>query len=215
MSIAIPETVAAHPTAHESLARDLATLDAQKQAWAVLPIVKKIELLEQVKKATLDVAERWVTAAVRAKGIPDDSPLVGEEWSSGPWAVLYGLGQYLKTLDEIAKHGRGHVKKGAVRRSANGQVIVDVFPSSMYDRLLLSGVTAEVWMEPDVTPENLDEHVGVHYRQKDPVGKVALVLGAGNIASIAPLDVLYKLIAEGQVCLLNRPFAIDFKSPSH
>ena len=45
--------------------------------------------------------------------------------------------------------------------------------------------------------------MAVFYKQPDPTGQVALVLGAGNIASIAPLDVLYKLIAEGQVCLLK------------
>ncbi len=36
-----------------------------------------------------------------------------------------------------------------------------------------------------------------------PKGGVALVLGAGNIAAIPPLDVLYKLYAEGQVVLLK------------
>jgi acyl-CoA reductase-like NAD-dependent aldehyde dehydrogenase len=45
------------------------------------------------------------------------------------------------------------------------------------------------------------------------VGKVALVLGAGNIASIAPLDVLYKLIAEGQVCLLKMNPVNDYLGP--
>ncbi len=34
-------------------------------------------------------------------------------------------------------------------------------------------------------------------------GKLALVLGAGNVASIAPLDVLHKLFIENQVCLLK------------
>ncbi len=35
-------------------------------------------------------------------------------------------------------------------------------------------------------------------------GKLALVLGAGNVASIAPLDVLHKLFIENQVCLLTQ-----------
>ena len=33
--------------------------------------------------------------------------------------------------------------------------------------------------------------------------RVALVLGAGNVASIGPLDVVHKLFVEGQVCLLK------------
>jgi aldehyde dehydrogenase (NAD(P)+) len=39
------------------------------------------------------------------------------------------------------------------------------------------------------------------------------VLGAGNIASIAPLDVLYKLLAEGQVCLLKMNPVNEYLGP--
>ena len=203
MTIAIPQTAAAHPSERAALERDLQVLETHKQAWAVLPPGKKSKLFAEVKRATARVAERWVQAAVRAKGIPDGSPLAGEEWASGPWALLCGLTQYMKTLGEIAQHGRPRVRPGAVRRARNGQVVVDVFPASIYDRLLLSGVSAEVWMEPSVSPENLGEHMGAFYRDPRPSGKVALVLGAGNVASIAPLDVLYKLVAEGQVCMLK------------
>ena len=213
MTIAIPQTVAAHPTENAALERDLQVLDAHKQAWVGLSLAAKIGLLEQVKRETVKVAERWVQAAVRAKGIPDGSPLAGEEWSSGPWALLYGLSQSIKTLGEIKAHGKPQIKQSAIRRASNGQVIVDVFPSSLYDRLLLSGVTAEVWMEPQVTVENLDQNIAALYRDPKPVGKLALVLGAGNIASIAPLDVLYKLIAEGQVCLLKMNPVNEYLGP--
>src|SRR6476646_5716436 len=155
MTIAIPQTTTARPSEPASLKRDLQVLDAHKRAWAVLPPGKKMELFAEVKRATARVAERWVQAAVRAKGIPDGSPLAGEEWASGPWAVLCGLTQYMKTLGESAQHGRPQVRPGTVRRARNGQVVVDVFPASIYDRLLLSGVRAEVWMEPSVSPENL------------------------------------------------------------
>jgi acyl-CoA reductase-like NAD-dependent aldehyde dehydrogenase len=45
------------------------------------------------------------------------------------------------------------------------------------------------------------------------VGRVALVLGAGNIAAIAPLDLLTKLIGEGQVCLLKLNPIGDYLAP--
>jgi aldehyde dehydrogenase (NAD(P)+) len=51
------------------------------------------------------------------------------------------------------------------------------------------------------------------YRQPAPAGKVALVLGASNIAAIAPLDVLHKLITEGQVCLLKLNPVNDYLGP--
>ncbi len=213
MTIAIPQIAAAHPTATNALERSLTDLAAQKQAWVRLAVPRKIELLEQVKRATAAVAGRWVQAAVRAKGIPDDSPLAGEEWSSGPWALLYGLSQYIRTLGEIARHGRPQIAARALRTAPSGQLIVDVFPSSLYDRLLLSGVSAEVWMQPGVTRENLDQNIAAFYREKNPQGKVALVLGAGNIASIAPLDVLYKLIAEGQACVLKMNPVNEYLGP--
>ncbi len=213
MSILIPQTAAAHPTANTALESDLAALEAKKQTWVTLPVVKKIELLEEVKRRSAMVAERWVDAAVRAKGIPEDSALAGEEWSSGPWALLYGLSRYIRTLRDVAQYGRPRIKRSAVHRAKNGQVVVDVFPSSIYDRLLLSGVSAEVWMDPSVTPENLDDHLGSFYRDPNPVGKVVLVLGAGNIASIAPLDVLHKLINEGHVCLLKMNPVNEYVGP--
>lgn len=213
MSIVIPQTPAREASPRASLERDLETLAAEKDNWARLPVADKIELLVRMKEATVKVAEPWVRAATSAKGIPDGSALAGEEWSSGPWALLYGLTQYIKTLREIAKGGRVQIKRSAVRKAKTGQVVVDVFPSSIYDRLLLSGVRAEVWMEPDVTPDNLADHVASFYRNPNPTGKVALVLGAGNIASIAPLDVLYKLVAEGQVCLLKMNPVNEYVGP--
>src|SRR6266571_3858706 len=130
MSIVIPQITAARPTAYAALEHDLEALDARKQAWATLSIGKKIELLERVKQETVTVAERWVRAALRAKRIPDGSPLAGEEWSSGPWALLYALNRYVATLGQIAKYGHVPIKKSAVRKAKNGQVIVDVFPPS-------------------------------------------------------------------------------------
>jgi len=57
-------------------------------------------------------------------------------------------------------------------------------------------------MEPGVTGEEVGRQAGLRTRRPDG-GGVALVLGAGNIAAIAPLDVLYKLFADGRVVLLK------------
>jgi acyl-CoA reductase-like NAD-dependent aldehyde dehydrogenase len=45
--------------------------------------------------------------------------------------------------------------------------------------------------------------MAVHYKQSQPTGNVALVLGAGNVSSIGPLDILYKLFVENQVVLFK------------
>lgn len=193
--------------------RAIARLQAQKQTWANLPVSKKIDYLRQMRPNIEKVADRWVAAAVQAKGIPAGSPIAGEEWTSGPWALLYAINRYIETLQSIAKTGYPDLKPSQVRTRPDGQVVVDVFPESIYDKLLLSGVHGEVWMQPGVTKENLRDTMAVWYRNPSPQGKVALVLGAGNIASIAPLDVLYKLLAEGQVCLLKMNPVNDYLGP--
>src|SRR5579884_1151591 len=140
---------------HETMDRAVARLNEQKQAWAHLSVSRKIAYLEQMRPKVENVADRWVAAAVRAKGIPAGSPLAGEEWLSGPYALLSAINNYLKTLHAIDRTGYPDLKPGQVRTRPDGQVIVDVFPQSLYDRLLLSGITGEVWMQPGVTKDNL------------------------------------------------------------
>ncbi len=206
---------------HAGLDAAVAELRERKDRWARLPAAKKIPYLVRMRRTAGEVAERWVRAAAEAKGIPAGSPLAGEEWMSGPWALTFALNRLIETMRAVARGDTPPLKPGAVRTRAGGQVVVDVFPLNLYDTLLVNGVTAEVWMQPGVTPENLAETMAVFYKRRDPEGKVALVLGAGNIASIPPLDALYKLYAEGSVCLLKMnpvnsylgPFLEDIFAP--
>jgi aldehyde dehydrogenase (NAD(P)+) len=192
---------------------DLATLQARATEWARLPVDRKVELLAGVRRRTAAQAQRWVELATQAKGLAADSPLAGEEWTSGPWALLYGVNRLIETLSSIARTGEVNLRPGSVRTRPDGQLVVEVFPQSGYDKLLLSGIRAEIWMEPGVTAGNLQQNMAAFYRRKDPEGVVSLVLGAGNVASIAPLDVLYKLYAEGSVCLLKMNPVNDYLGP--
>jgi aldehyde dehydrogenase (NAD(P)+) len=192
---------------------DVATLAANKGAWARLPIASKIEHLRTLVANTSEHAERWVRAACGAKGLEMTSPLAGEEWTSGPWALLFGINRLIETLIAVADTGTPHLRRNAVHTRPDGQVVVDVFPQSSWDRLLLSGVSAQIWMKHGVTATSLPGTMAVFYRQRDPNGAVALVLGAGNIASIPPLDVLYKLFAEGRVCLLKMNPVNEYLGP--
>lgn len=191
----------------------VAALRERKDAWARLPIPDKIEFLRGLRHRTDADAKRWVDFAVRAKRIPAGSPWAGEEWASGPWAFLYGIDALQISLGALAGGRAPTLRRGAVRVRPDGQVVVRVFPPGFYDWLLLNGVRAEVWMQREVTRENLSEHMAGFYRQAAPEGRVALVLGAGNISSIAPLDVLHKLFAEGQVALLKMNPVNDYLGP--
>jgi aldehyde dehydrogenase (NAD(P)+) len=181
----------------------LAALAARKTEWARLPIDRKVELLDGLRDRADAAAGRWVTAASRAKGLPEGSPLRGEEWASGPWAVINYLGPLRRTLEAVQAGTLHELLDGKVRQRDDGQTLVRVLPDGVTDHLLFSGTTVEVWMEPGVTPESLPREMAAFYDEEQPEGAVAAVLGAGNIAAIPPLDVLYKLYAEGQVCLLK------------
>ena len=190
-----------------------ATLASRKDDWARLAIGAKIEHLRALREHTAAESQRWVDAACKAKGLDPHSALAGEEWTSGPWALLFGINRLVETLESVADTGSPRLRRGAVHTRADGQVVVDVFPQSAWDRLLLSGVSAQVWMQPGVSQTNLPDSMAVFYKQANPRGAVVLVLGAGNIASIAPLDVLYKLFAEGHVCLLKMNPVNDYLGP--
>jgi aldehyde dehydrogenase (NAD(P)+) len=201
------------PTSSREIDAVLAQLRAKKQVWAELPVSAKAALVAELVQNVGRSAERWVAAAAAAKGIPADSALVGEEWAAGPWALMYCASHYVRSLHEIERDGKPALKRASIHARRDGQVVVDVFPQSFSDSLLFNGIRAEVWMEPGVTSDNLRDHMAGWYAQATPVGKVAVVLGAGNVAGIAPLDVLHKLLAEGQVCVLKMNPVNDYLGP--
>jgi len=190
------------PTDRETLDAAIAALVARKDAWVQLGVPARIGLLDQVIHDVAAVADRWVAAAIKAKGIAPDAPAAGEEWSNGPYATMKELRQFRDSLAGIQAGGSPHIP-GPVTSRPDGQVVARVFPQNGYDRLFFTGVTAEVWMEPGVTKENLPEAQAVVYHNKEHSGKVSLVLGAGNVSSIGPLDALYKLLVDDEVVILK------------
>jgi aldehyde dehydrogenase (NAD(P)+) len=193
------------------LDRDLETLAASKTAWARLTLERKLAMLQTLRRNVYRLAPEWVAASARAKGLLPESPLAGEEWISGPWAVLYALTRYIRTLTDISRRGSPLLPRMHARE--DGRTVLDVFPRSLYDRVLMNGVRASVWMQPGVTPGQVRAQAASFYQRTQPEGSVALVLGAGNISSIAPLDVLYKLLANGAVCMLKMNPVNDYLGP--
>ena len=202
-----------------SLDADLQTLAANRQRWVKTTIEQRICILAEIKEAVMPVAQAWAQTASRQKGIAVGSALEGEEWLSGPYTVMGYCNEMMTTLAKV--QGKHHLDDVPVRQLSNGQVVARVLPHSLWDHLLLSGVTVDVWMEPEVTPVTLAQNTAAIYDPTSPmhkVGKVALVLGAGNIAAIAPLDVFHKLFAENEVVILKmnpvNEYLSDFLIPA-
>jgi hypothetical protein len=168
-----------------------------RDGWVAVPPTERVRILDRLRSDFAAVADRWVAASVEAKGGRPDGTVGGEEWIAGPFCVLRNLRLLRDAVADIAAHGVPRIP-GPVWTREDGRVAASVFPASVWDRLFYAGVTAEVWMRPGVTSETLSETQAVAYRSPPDTRGVALVLGAGNVSSIGPMDALYKLFVENQ-----------------
>ena len=188
------------PPTQEEMDLAIRALQERKQAWVEVTVTERVALVDALIHAFAEIAPRWVAAAMQAKGLGPDSLYVGEEWGSGAWPVIKELRQLRQVLSEIASVGAPRIP-GSLTVRPDGQVVAQVFPQTTYDSLFFTGVKAEIWMEPGENKEETLANQAAIYRDKQHSGKVALVLGAGNVASIGPLDIVYKLFMEDQVVL--------------
>lgn len=140
--------------------------------------------------------------AATIKGLPSSSPLLGEEWSSGPYCLLTATAAFAESLDAL-EAGRSPADGYPMRQAPEGRTAVEVLPHGGFDRLLLNGFHAEVWTKPGIDAATVRSRAGLGERTPDQTGGVAVVLGAGNIFSIAPLDVLYQLYAHNRMVALK------------
>jgi acyl-CoA reductase-like NAD-dependent aldehyde dehydrogenase len=183
-----------------------------EQVWAQTSLARRRQLLDRFKQLTGINAAEWVQVAARIKKLPAESPLVGEEWISGPWAVLTYATALARTLERLDR-GTDVLAGYPTRTTATGQLAIKVLPHTVYDRLLLNGFSAEVWMPPGITEARVRETAGLGERNPAQTRGAALVLGAGNIFSIAPLDTIYQLYAENRVAVLKLNPVTDALKP--
>ncbi len=190
------------PSSREDMDAAIAALQANKGAWVRVSIAERITLLGTLIRDFNATAPRWVAACTQAKAIPAGSPAEGEEWATGPYTLLWNLQQLRRSLRQIQRSGQPKIPRGVTTRP-DGQVVAHVFPDDRYNSTFYMGLTADVWMEPGVTAADLPGTQALAYKDKNHPGKVALVLGAGNVSSIGPADALYKLFVEDQVVLFK------------
>ncbi len=180
----------------------IAAVGSGARTWSLLTLDQRARLFERVRAAVVACAEEWATVAARSKGLDESSPLFGEEWLAGPYAVLGAIDGYVSTLRALA---RGASPLDGVKTDAapGGRVRAHVFPAERIDRLLLSGFTGEVWFEPGVSARQAADSAGLGQRHPAGQASVGLVLGAGNITAIPVMDVFYELLAANRVSVLK------------
>lgn len=207
MSLATePRTQDRNPRAssRDEVDRAVAELQSAKGGWAEMPLAERIRIAAQCLDGVADAASDSVAAACRAKGIAEDSPLAGEEIANGPLATVRYLRLLIGTLQSLAVDGAVRLPAAPIE-GPSGQLQIPVLPcAGLFDSMLFRGFKAHVWMQRHVTRENLRDYTAAYYRAQAPrPSGVSLVLGAGNVSSIAPTDVLDRLFRQGRVVLVK------------
>lgn len=172
--------------------------------FAALSAQERIDLLRQTARSVADNAEAWVAAGCKAKGIDPGSSTSGEEWLGGPAVVVRNCRLLAESWEKFAAGGLPH--DGLPYKDlGNGTADIQVFPTSGIDKALFGGFTCNVQVEKLVGqsgPEAVSK-----------AGRTCLVLGAGNVSSIPPMDALCKMFIEGRTCVLKMNPVNEYLGP--
>jgi acyl-CoA reductase-like NAD-dependent aldehyde dehydrogenase len=175
----------------------VAATRATATAFARLSPAAKAELVRACIPRLLDEAPAWVAEGAKQRGAS-----LAEEWLGGPSATIRLFRLLAESLETIAREGKPPLGR-KVHVRPDGRTVIDLFPASTIDAITFGGFTGYALMEPGVTPEIARERQASFYAKREPEGGVSVILGAGNVSSIPPMDVASKLFVEGFTCVLK------------
>ncbi len=199
-----PAGAAGVPSPAEAAALDAVVHEVADHAglWARTGAAARAGLLQEVIAATMSAQDDWLAAACEAKGLKPGSTEAGEELFAGLGTFVRMARLFRDALRDIAKDGKPAFP-GPVRQAPDGRLRVQVFPDGAFDRITFAQTTAEVWMQPGVTRDSIVPEQAAAYVDPLAHAGTALVLAAGNVASLGPRDALSKLFAEGKVVVMK------------
>ena len=197
-SLAMSATAtSAAPSGQGQVDEAIAVVKEKAREFARLAPAAKAALLRECIPRLLAGAPAWVADGASARGADP-----GEEWLAGPSATIRLFRLLAESLDEIARTGRPPLGRGT-RTRADGGLEVALFPASTLDGITFGGFTGHVLMESGVDERSARARQATFYQRRDPEGGVSVILGAGNVSSIPPMDVASKMFVEGFVCVLK------------
>lgn len=176
------------------LEKTLERLKAARPAWEACDLTRRLGYLRLCRQGVMAVAEEWVAAGCRAKGIDPASRASGEEWLTGPALVLRCLAMFEESL-------RQGGKPPTRVRHEEGRWKAAVWPLGLQEKIVWLGYRGEEWLS---SPNQgyVEEHA-----------RLGMVLGAGNVSSIGPTDILTKMFVENQVVVLKMNPVNDYLGP--
>ncbi len=171
-----------------SISAELARLHPAAAAWPAIGLADCLALLRACIQTTAAVADEWARLSCQLKRADPESRWLGEEMVLGPATTLRHLRLYADTLERGTDGPAPGTHDGP-----GGRLIVPVFPSLPFDRMLYPGTRAEVWLEPDEAAS----------RGRPGPGGLCAVLGAGNVSSIPLTDALHQLLYQDRVVVVK------------
>ncbi len=179
------------------------TVAETAMAFARAPLSRKIAALAEVRSRLHARGHELARLGAEAKGIAQLPAGFGEELLAGAVIIQRYVRLLLESLTQVKERGAPLVPDDRVRRLPNGEVSVQVMPHTLADRLLFMPYSVDVRLARSVDTADLRAAQASFYQRSDADGAVALVLGAGNVASIPALDVLHQCFVEGRACVLK------------
>ncbi len=195
-----------------TLSETVALVADHAPGWAKTDATARADLLSRVIEDTMAAQDEWLAAACAAKGLDPGSTEAGEELFAGIGTFVRMARLFRDSLRAIAKNGKPDIP-GPIRQTADGRLRVQVLPASTFDKVTFAQTRAEVIMQPGVTRSSLVAGQAAAYADPERHAGTALVLAAGNVASLGPRDALSKLFVEGKVVVMKANPVNDYLLP--
>lgn len=196
---------------------DLAVRDlrANAERWRQVPVKRRLEYLREIQRRVLPLVNPWNEAASDRRGTAPDDVRAGETMIAGPGILTQCLRVLAGSLEEILERGAVQIGEDRIRVRHDGQVVVEVLPDGISDRLVWTGMRGEVWLDPEVRRDEMEGAFGGIYGEgRNPEPGVGLVLGAGNVDSIPALDAVHELFDDGQTVLVKFNPVNEYVAPA-
>lgn len=163
----------------------------KKKEWAKRNLLEKTILISQVKERLKKCAEQMVKVSIHYKGAEGNPCVESEEWFAGPVVLM----RYLSLLEKTLKSEFFQPLKTSKK---NKRLECEVLPQNIWEKLVWLGMSAKVILQ-----EGREDSRAARYHNGNLDGLCSLVLGAGNVASIAAADALHKLFVENSICIVK------------
>ena len=149
----------------------------------------------------------------RAEALDPADSQSAEETLVGPYATIRYLRSLRRSLRDLERGDVPRIPGVSPRSRMAGPW--PIHPLDRWDRDPdARNGRRRLGCEPGVTPAEPGREPGRGLHRRPDAGGVCLVLGAGNVSSIAPLDVLCKLFVENRVVILKVHPVMDYLGPT-